>query len=517
MAIDKAQIFLHIPFKSHSAQSLRSVSDRPLRFMNRISRFFSDARTGLESAWVSFSLQHSGRDARHQSEVLQRLLKDFALSDYGRAHELKPGLSFAQFCERAPLQNQESLQGAMAQLRAGLPNILWPGICRSFAALPFIPGEPERSLPLTHELCHQFQSAWRQAMLLGFERGCYAGTRPHSFLFPKKELPAKGRSAVPPSEIIEACLVQNGGIPQEPGEKLLVVGAHQPCTGPDILEKARNDRVYPPPNQVAFLCPTFGLDLSSLQERHGSRLKLLEVFASEFGIVAAQDGEYGQGLRVFANQGLLLEFIPLADYLGWIGELKTRTFPLWSVKTGVDYMLVVSSPSGLCRYVTNELVRFVSVSPARLLRLGRMESFLNVTGEMLNEYDLASVLTSLCAEQGWNVTHFHVAPLVTQTLTGRTFGRHEWWIELKPGTRQTPLGPLLAERIDASLMSVSSAYAERRRHGSLDSPIVRLVMPGVFEQWFRQNHLDLSSTRIPIGLPDRRIADSLSKLVRFYA
>jgi hypothetical protein len=47
--------------------------------------------------------------------------------------------------------------------------------------------------------------------------------------------------------------------------------------------------------------------------------------------------------------------------------------------------------------------------------------------------------------------HFHVAPLTVNTNTGQVRGRHEWWLELKPGTVSTPTGPQIAASLDAEL------------------------------------------------------------------
>jgi hypothetical protein len=39
----------------------------------------------------------------------------------------------------------------------------------------------------------------------------------------------------------------------------------------------------------------------------------------------------------------------------------------------------------------------------------------------------------VCRRNGWTIVNFHVAPIFLSSTTNRMRGRHEWWVELKPG------------------------------------------------------------------------------------
>ena len=117
--------------------------------------------------------------------------------------------------------------------------------------------------------------------------------------------------------------------------------------------------------------------------------------------------------------------------------------------------------------------------------------------------------------QGWTIANFHVAPLFDPSLTGANRGRHEWWIELKPGTIKTPTGPQMAAELDTELQRLNADYAARRKGGGLESPTVRLVMPGVFKHWLIFRGKWGGQHKMPRCRSDRVVADELAQVTNF--
>jgi len=132
------------------------------------------------------------------------------------------------------------------------------------------------------------------------------------------------------------------------------------------------------------------------------------------------------------------------------------------------------------------------------------------------EKELTDALTTVCTRQNWHVVNFHVAPIFINSLTGQKRGSHEWWIELRAGTDATPTGPVLAEQLDAELQHLNDDYEAKRKGGGMLPPTVRLVMPGVFEQWQRQAGRWGGQNKMPRCRSDRQIADSLAKHAPFH-
>ena len=133
------------------------------------------------------------------------------------------------------------------------------------------------------------------------------------------------------------------------------------------------------------------------------------------------------------------------------------------------------------------MVRFTSTEPPRLIYIGGTRLRLNSFGENVTEREATDALVTICRRRAWTIANFHVSPLHTggSNFTRQQRGRHEWWIELRPGTETTPTGPQMAADLDAELQQSNERYAALRVAGSVDAPFVRLVMPGVFEHWLR--------------------------------
>lgn len=132
------------------------------------------------------------------------------------------------------------------------------------------------------------------------------------------------------------------------------------------------------------------------------------------------------------------------------------------------------------------------------------------------EKDLTDALVAVCSRHNWTIVNFHVAPLFAQgNLTGQNRGRHEWWIELQPGTVATPIGPQIAAELEVELQRSNPDYAAKRKAGAIESPTVRLVMPGVFKHWLRFKGRWGGQHKFPRCRGDRVIAAELAQITNF--
>ena len=248
----------------------------------------------------------------------------------------------------------------------------------------------------------------------------------------------------------------------------------------------------------------------------GTGVVFREVYAAAEGWFAIQDGKPAGGLRLLTDACIFFEFLPMADYDDTLpAHLGRACVPLAQVKTGVDYALVITTPAGLCRYVVGDIVRFVSIDIPRLHFIGRIRLQLSSFDEHVSERELNETLLEVCGGHDWVPVNFHVAPYLLRAGPNSR-GGHEWWIELRPGTIKTPTGPLLAGELDAALARRNPLYRQLREASGIEPPIVRLVMPGVFEQWAAK-HPTQSGGGLPCCRPDRLIADQLTTLTRFHA
>jgi len=257
--------------------------------------------------------------------------------------------------------------------------------------------------------------------------------------------------------------------------------------------------------------------LGELRTVLGPKVVFHEIYPASEGFIAAQDADAASGLRLMTGGGLYFEFLPMTVFdEGNLANLGPRAVPIEGVETGVDYALLLTTPAGLCRYIIGDVVRFVSTRPPRLIYVGRTRLQLSAFGEHVIEKELTDTLLAVCQRHGWSIVNFHVAPVLASTLTGQTRGCHEWWIELKVPMVETPTANVMSPELDVELTHRNSGYAAKRKGRGLEPPSVRLVMPGVFEQWMKKNGHWGGQNKMPRCRSDRLIADQLAELSRFY-
>src|SRR5690606_37353878 len=112
--------------------------------------------------------------------------------------------------------------------------------------------------------------------------------------------------------------------------------------------------------------------IDELKALAGPGVRFHEVYQACEGIIAAQDADATDGLRLLTDVAIFYEFVPVADYdPNALVSLGEKTMPLEAVQLNVYYVLLMTSPAGLCRYVLGDVVRFISVRPPRLVHVGR--------------------------------------------------------------------------------------------------------------------------------------------------
>jgi hypothetical protein len=273
------------------------------------------------------------------------------------------------------------------------------------------------------------------------------------------------------------------------------------------------------PNLECFLHTgaPLGLYADVLRNSLGPTVNFHEVYAAAEGVFAAQDDSHPIALRLLTDAGIFFEFLPLRDFHEeTLANAGALCLPLEKVQPNIDYVLLVTTPAGLYRYVPGDIVRFLSVDPPRLQFAGRTQLQLNAFGERVTERELLESLLTVCQRNGWQAVSFHVAPYHHRVAAGQIISSHEWWMELRTHTMKTPTANVLGPELDAELSRRNPDYAAKRAHQTLDEPVVRLVMPGVFARWAQDQSKASSASKMPSCRSDRLIADQLHTLTHFH-
>lgn len=501
-------------------------------------------------------LNRQGRGIAAQEKTFARLMAAAASTDFGRTHRLTARTTYAQFRAAVPPAAPESFAPLIARLVRGETDVLFPGPCRLFVETAgTTAGGTPKLLPAPVAFLDHFHLSLRAAAFLHALRAGHAG------LFLGRHLHAGASTAVRaqsdhyrtgldgllrlvPGPWAESHLLAPpptiAQLPAGPQKNTAIAGSMRDqdvtllagtpadvcALAQTIRDQTGNPQTRLPHLQVLWpnlegLCyygSALGLHADSLRDLLGPSVRFHEIYLAAEGVIAAQDHLQPAALRLLTDTGLFFEFLPVADYradtLATAGE---RCLPLADVQPGVDYVLLLTTPAGLCRYVLGDIVRFLSVDPPRLHVVGRLDSQLDLCGEQVSERELTDSLLAVCRQNGWQPLHFHVAPYRQRVAAGQTVLCHEWWLELRPQTVRTPTALVIGPGLDAELRARNPAYAAKRAAGKLAEPCVRLVIPGVFARHAAHHQPEHATGKLPACRNDRQIADQLSALAGFHA
>lgn len=522
-------------------------------------KFVHTISGSLQTAATQRKLRDERDATAQQDEAFRSLLRPLSTTSFWKQYGVESGMSYSRFQARVPLQRYDQIAPAVAQMRRGESNVLWPGKCTLFGLTSGTTDFTPKCLPMTDDLLAHFRRAGFEALLYftarcgnpGIFRGRHLFYSATTALTPLSEAAphqafagqvsgiaglnfprwAERHLYEPGAAIAEAPSNDNqleaiatrtatrditliAGVPNS--MPALLAALQKKFFGERGIKRAVQDHW---PNLECFVHSGAAVAPYVRELRHalGDRVAFHEVFAASEGVLAAQDAETGRGLRVLTDMGLFFEFVPLSEFDDLRQEqLGPKALPLGGVKTGIDYVMIVTTPGGLVRHILGDVVRFISTAPPRLIYIGGTELRLNALGENVSERELTDALVNLCQRREWTLVNFHVAPLFAAgILTGQQRGCHEWWIELKPGTAITPTGPQMGMELDAALRETNSTYAAKRAMGFIEAPIVRLVMPGVFEYWLRFHQRWGGQHKMPRCRSDRRIADEFALITNF--
>ena len=176
-------------------------------------------------------------------------------------------------------------------------------------------------------------------------------------------------------------------------------------------------------------------------------------FGATEGNIALQDGDAGMALL---TESIFFEFVPLDAYLE--GRAEAARVPLAEVRSGVDYVLVMTTPGGLWAYVIGDTVRFESLTPYRLGITGRTAQFLNLAGEKISVDQALKAAAEACRATGALLDEFTLFPRDAGGGAGFVPG-HEWVTEF---AREPESAERFLEALDEALARLNPLYRVRR-------------------------------------------------------
>jgi hypothetical protein len=209
----------------------------------------------------------------------------------------------------------------------------------------------------------------------------------------------------------------------------------------------------------------------------------LEVYPASEAFVAMQDEPGDPGLRLCADHGVYFEFVPLEE----IQTERPRAFGASEVEPGQRYVVVLSTPGGLWRYILGDVVVFETIptgdasgGPARLRIVGRHKHFINAFGENIIVENVERAVVEAMQATGATVGEFTAGPVYPDASQGRKPGLElviEW--DGDPGRLES-----FSRAFDRALQRESVDYGVKRADDlGMGPPRVTPVRLGAFHEW----------------------------------
>ena len=203
----------------------------------------------------------------------------------------------------------------------------------------------------------------------------------------------------------------------------------------------------------------------------------METYNASEGFFGLQNDPTDKSMLLMLDYGVFYEFIPMDEF----GRENPTVVPLWGVETNKNYAMVISTSSGLWRYIIGDTVMFTSVNPYKFVITGRTKHFINAFGEELIVDNAEQGLAYACQQTGAQVLEYTAAP-VFMNDEGKC--RHQWLVEF---SKEPDNLALFAEALDRRLQEINSDY-EAKRYKNITLQPLELIkaQPGLFEMWMKK-------------------------------
>lgn len=446
-----------------------------------------------------------------QRNVLRQLLSKSSSTEWGSTHGYKTDLCYEDFARQTPLNTYEELKGFIDRMRHGEKDVLWPGRVKWYAKSSGTTNDKSKFIPVSADALHDTHYAGGKDAVVWYLRN-----NPKSKIFDGKAL-ILGGSHAPNYNLsdslvgdLSAILIENINplvnlvrVPKKSTALLSDFEIKRDRIAREAMKQNVTNLSGVPSWMLSVL--TRVMELSGKQHLnevwpnlevffHGGvaftpyrnqyqrlitspQMHYMETYNASEGFFGLQDDPSDAAMSLMIDYGVFYEFIPMDEF----DNENPTVLPLWEVETGRNYAMVISTSSGLWRYIIGDMIRFTEVNPYKFIITGRTKSFINAFGEELIVDNAEKGLAEACRRTGAEVLEYTAAPVFMDN-NGKC--RHQWVVEF---SREPENIAEFARILDENLQQINSDY-EAKRYKNITLQPLELIKarPSVFNDWLKQ-------------------------------
>lgn len=446
-----------------------------------------------------------------QHKVLMKLLKKAESTEWGKKYDYKSIKNYAQFKERVPVQVYDDVKPYVKRLMEGERNLIWPSDIKWFAKSSGTTNDKSKFLPVSKDSLKDIHyKGGTDAVAL------YLRMNPDSRFFSGKGVILGGSHSPNQSSNhglvgdLSAILIQNVhpivNFLRVPSKKVALMSEWE-----SKIESIANDTIPANVTSLSGVPSWFlvlikhilqrtgkqtleevwpnlevffhgGVSFTPYREQYAQVIKspkmhYVETYNASEGYFGTQNELSDPSMLLMIDYGIFYEFMPLED----IENENPRVYSLDEVELDKNYAMLISTSSGLWRYMIGDTVKFTNKTPHKFIITGRTKHFINAFGEELIIDNAEKGLQKACEATGAQVSEYSAAPVF---MDHRAKCRHQWLIEFA----QTPdsIGKF-ARILDDTLKEINSDYEAKRWKDIALQPLeVIVARPGLFHDWLKE-------------------------------
>ena len=230
----------------------------------------------------------------------------------------------------------------------------------------------------------------------------------------------------------------------------------------------------------------------------GKEIDSVEVFPASEGFFAYQDKQNETGMLLLVNNGIFYEFIKANDF----GASNDR-IPLSKVKKGIDYVMIISTSAGLWAYNLGDTIKFVCLSPYRIIVTGRIKHFISAFGEHVIGKEVETAIKIASERTSSVIREFTVAPQIDPS---RGLPYHEWFIDFDKRPANVSKFSL---HLDTEMRNQNLYYDDLISGKILKRLVVTEVIKDGFQKYMKEIGKLGGQNKVPRLSNDRSIVDKL--------
>jgi hypothetical protein len=471
-----------------------------------------------------------------QRDILQNLVTSAQYTEFGRKYNFSQLFTIRAFKEAVPIHEYEDVKPYIQRIMDGEQNILWGTPINWFAKSSGTTSDKSKFIPISNESledCHY--KAAKDVLTM------YYNFNPDSELLTGKGLVIGGSHTInqlnPEVQYgdLSAVLLQNtpfwGHWIKTPDLSIALMDEWE-----SKIEKLAHSTIKENVTSISGV-PTWtlvlirrileitgktcladvwpslelymhgGVSFAPYKEQFrkliGKEIHYLEMYNASEGFFAASDKPGEEGMLLFLDHGIFMEFMPPSEY----GKKHPATIGLDKVVLGKNYALIISTNGGLWRFLPGDTIQFTSLNPFKIKVSGRLKHYINAFGEevIVDNSDKAIAMAS--EKTGAVVADYTAAPVY---FSAKANGAHEWLIEFdkEPESLET-----FAAELDTALKSINSDYeAKRYKDIALQLPILHALKKGTFKEWLRSKDKLGGQHKIPRLSNERTVIEEILSL-----